>query len=274
MKFIKILSILFITLFFSCDKIDIPLKEQTNTCGIDTIPIRKILIEDFTGHKCTNCPDASEILQEIKNNYCDHIVPIAIHVSSFAAPSSEPFTNDYRTDAGNELDDYYEVSNEGLPNGLVNRKKYNNNFVIGKDNWETATNLLFSIPPEVYISIESSYNDDTKEITATLTSKFLFDVDYATNIGLYVTEDSIVSAQLSHTGIIYDYTHRHMLRKAITPTFGESLLPSAFINDEVTKTYKFFADETWDIKHIELVAFVSNSATNEIIQAEVEHLNY
>ena len=275
MKFIKILPIIFFAFIFSCDKIDIPLKKQANTCGKDTIPIRKILVEDYTGHLCNNCPEAAEILHEIKNDYCDHIIPLAIHVSSFANPINDsPFSNNYKTDAGNELDEFYQVSNEGLPNGLVNRKKYNNSYIIGKGSWETAVNKLYSIPADVHIAINSSYNPVNKEITATISSKFLFNVNYAMNIGLYITEDSIVSPQLSKHGVINDYVHRHMLRKSITGAFGESFVSSALIDDVIEKTFTFTINEDWNINHLGFVAFISNTETKEIIQAEYKHLEH
>ncbi len=278
MKVFKILSILFIAFLFTCNKIDIPLKKQNNTCGIDTdtTHIRKILVADYTGHKCVNCPQAAEILHEIKNKYCDHVIPIAIHVSNFASPSNEPFDNDYRTLAGTELDDFFKVSNQGLPNGLINRKNYGTNsspsYIVSKDNWETKVNLIFNIPPDVDISIQSSYDENTNKVTATISAEFLYDIDYKLNIGLYVTEDSIISAQMSLHGIIENYIHRHMLRKSISGAFGENFVSNASEGDIINKSYTFHVNEEWDINHCELVAFISNRETKEIIQAESEHI--
>jgi len=277
MKFLKILPVIFFVLLFACNKIDNPLKEANDsTCGDenDPIPIRKILVEDYTGHKCNNCPNAANILHEIKNKYCDHIIPIAIHVSGFAAPSEEPFNNDYRTDAGDELNNFYLVSNQGLPNGMVNRTEYNNDKIISPAEWETAVSLIYNITPDVDISIESNYNEDTKVITATISAEFLSDINYSMNLGLYLTEDSIISAQVFPDSINHNYTHRHMLRKGINGAFGESFVSSAKFGDIIEKTFTFDANADWNINHCELVAFISNSSTNEIIQAESSITSY
>ncbi len=104
MKILKILfPILLFSILFSCDKVDEPLKPQEGTCGDASIqPIKKILVEKFTGVKCTNCPNAAETLHEIKDDYCDYVIPVAIHVGYFATPNNQ-YTDDFRTEEGEEI---------------------------------------------------------------------------------------------------------------------------------------------------------------------------
>ena len=66
---------------------------------------KKVLIEDFTGFKCANCPDASSELHKIEEIYPDKVIGIAIHAGSFAEPSGV-FVTDFRTDEGNEITDF------------------------------------------------------------------------------------------------------------------------------------------------------------------------
>ena len=89
-------------------------------------PDKKVLIEDFTGHLCPNCPDAARELEAIHDIYGDQIIAIAIHVSkSFARPypaSQAPnFQYDFRTNWGTNWDAFYGISNAGLPRGMINR---------------------------------------------------------------------------------------------------------------------------------------------------------
>ncbi len=274
MKFLKILTVILFAFLFACDTIDNPLKEVSDsTCGDknDPVPIRKILLEDYTGHKCPNCPDAARILEDISDTYCDHIIPVGVHVGYFAIPDDN-FPADYRTETGEQLDAYYKVSDQGLPNGLVNRSEYNGETILGRTNWATAVSLIYMLNPDVDISIESSYNTITKKITATITAEYLSAVNYNMNLGLYVTEDSIVSSQKDGAITIEDYVHRHVLRKGITGAFGENFASSAAFGDVLEKTFTFDTNEDWNINHCELVAFISKSSTNEIIQAESEQV--
>jgi hypothetical protein len=272
MKYLSLFSILFFFLILGCDVIENPKKKSEEiTCGNenDPVPIKKILIEDYTGHKCPNCPDAAIKIDELIGMYCDHIIPISLHVGYFASPDTD-FPADYRTETGNNLNSYYTVTNYGLPNGLVNRTQYNGNYVIGRDNWATAVHELLNTQPLINIIIESSYNETDKQISVEITTEMLSDINEQLNIGLYITEDSIVSPQKNDTETIDNYIHRHVLRKGITPELGENLSGPVNFGTVLKTTYTFAADSVWNIEHCHLLAFVSYKNSNEIIQAESE----
>ena len=71
--------------------------------------IQKILIEDFTGHTCQNCPEAAEELHTIQSNYPSQVIGIAIHAGFFAEPENNDtsFTTDFRTEKGNSIHDKF-----------------------------------------------------------------------------------------------------------------------------------------------------------------------
>ena len=85
--FILILGLLLY--FSSCDIVETPYMNNENV-NIDTNSnnyVKKVLIEDFTGHLCPNCPQAANEIDAIHNIYGDQIIAIAIHVTkSFARP--------------------------------------------------------------------------------------------------------------------------------------------------------------------------------------------
>jgi len=66
-KYLAILSsILIIT---SCDIVEGPYLTDETINPIDTTTntyVKKVLVEDFTGHKCPNCPDAAR--ESVENN--------------------------------------------------------------------------------------------------------------------------------------------------------------------------------------------------------------
>ena len=126
MKKIFYIIIAFVLFAVSCDKVEGPYIEKIEN-GNDTSEfVQNILIEDFTGHKCPNCPRAARTLEEIHHNFGDRIIPMALHVSTLADPSSGAFNLDLKTDEGTEIDDFFGVSTSpGLPNGMINRTVYN-----------------------------------------------------------------------------------------------------------------------------------------------------
>ncbi|NPA67630.1 MAG: Omp28 family outer membrane lipoprotein [Chlorobi bacterium] len=277
MKYLKTILLLSgFLLFFACDQINNPLKEkQEGTCGDETqpVPIRKILVEDYTGHRCPNCPAASEILEEIKNDYCDHVIPLAVHVGFFALPTEPDFPEDFRTETGTTLDEVYGISAKGLPAGMINRTEFNGNTVLGKDTWRAAVDAVYDINPEVNIIIESSYNQEENSVSVNITAEFLGDIQEAVNLGLYVTEDSIVAPQQVENTYNPEYVHRYMLKKGINGAFGEKILNSAKKGDTFEKQFTFYPDTEWNLNRLTLIAFVSRNSTDEILQAESEPLN-
>ena len=105
----------------SCDYISVP---KPNAIISDTgttvkIHVRKILLEDYTGHKCSPCPGASEFAQDsLKHEYGDKLIIISIHASNFALPY--PGTNyaaDYRTTAGNAFFSSTQFGISNTPSG-------------------------------------------------------------------------------------------------------------------------------------------------------------
>ena len=73
------LSALLIT---SCDIIEEPFLVPVAGSN-DTIPVvekvRKVLLEDFTGQKCPNCPEAAEIAHNLKTIYGEQLILLTVH---------------------------------------------------------------------------------------------------------------------------------------------------------------------------------------------------
>ena len=118
------LSIVLISVSFTqCDVIDQPFNGNV----IDTTSTtqqRNVLIEDFTGHRCKNCPKASKKIEELVTAFgSDRIIGLAIH----AGPGNFTSTNaDYPTDfttlEGKQIQNFFGTN--ALPVGMVNREGY------------------------------------------------------------------------------------------------------------------------------------------------------
>ncbi len=269
---LSLLAWLFIS---SCDLIDTPLKEDSGKCGNEDlpVPIRKILLEDFTGHKCVNCPDAAAKTEELKALYCDHIIPLSVHAGYFAKPFEPDYPEDFRTEEGETFSDFYNVN--VFPSGLINRRSYNNSTVILFSNWAAAVDTLLTEAPELNLSLSAKYDDTNQNININLKLSFLKNISESLNLCMLVAEDSIIAPQLSSSGRIENYVHRHVLRQYINGTWGEIIAENGGqVQETISKQIDFKPDTTWNIEELEIIAYVwkSNSETKEIIQAESEHV--
>ena len=276
---IKLLNAILATviLFSGCDKIEGPYGNSSgtgqNNGDTGQAIIRKILVEDFTGHTCGNCPRAAESLHQIENLYGDQIVAMAVHAGFFAEPTGSYFSQDYRTPVGNDLDQAFGNSAAGLPNGLINRKEYDGQSIIQHTDWASKTSEWINLPPDLIIRTVPEFNSTTRELQINVTTKILQNIDESLNIVYYLTEDSIQSAQKDYSlAAQYEpnYYHRHVLRGSMNGAWGNVLGDGIgyTANQEINSNASFTIPSTWNASKVAVVAVVYKSGNKEVIQAE------
>ncbi|MFO8067267.1 MAG: hypothetical protein R6U11_06770, partial [Bacteroidales bacterium] len=122
----SILLLVFSALIFSftaCDKVEPPyMNEDAGQNDEDTVVVRKILLEEFTGHQCPNCPEGMKTANQLKSVYGDRFLIMSIHTGLFARPTPGDFENDYRTEAGDGIAEFFGINQ--FPVGIVNRTEF------------------------------------------------------------------------------------------------------------------------------------------------------
>lgn len=271
-----IIGILALNLFHGCDIIDEPYlkpvgtETDTNNTGEH---IRKVLLEDFTGQKCPNCPEAAEVSHTLIETYGEQVVVIAIHSGNFAVPDATgEFTADFRTAEGSELDNFFGIYQFGYPMGMINRSDYNGFPVVLKDSWQSAVEDQLALDATAAIEITNSYNPSTRELNCSLESEFYGDYEGTFNICVFIVESGIVSPQQTESGVITDYVHNHMLRGSLNGTWGDAVgtTGQAVSGEKLTNSYSITLPAEWNADNCAIVAYIYNTGTNEVMQAEEE----
>jgi hypothetical protein len=284
------LIIIFSITFFaiSCDKIEPPYTTTGNNNVVTNDTIRKVLLEDFTGHTCINCPTAHKIAADLQLVYGKQLIIVGIHAGSFANPKAvPPYLADYRTTEGTTIFNFFGANS--TPIGMVNRaKQTNGSYLIDKGAFGTqVSKLLDSLPelPEAYISLEPNFNNNDSTLSVVSNITFLSALPSGKyNICLMITESGIISAQknidaaVGLTPEILDYEHKHVLRGMPTPAFGDEILDGTpVINQTITKNYSQFKfGKSWVPANCHLVAFIyyaDGPKINQIIQAQEVKIN-
>ncbi|MBT5859133.1 MAG: Omp28-related outer membrane protein, partial [Flavobacteriales bacterium] len=251
---------------------------------------KKVLIEDFTGHRCPNCPSAAEELAALQNFYGDKVIGIAIHPSSqaFSTPSpltSSSYTYDFRTEFGDDIDDVFELTTVGLPRGMVNRTGFDTEHQLGKDEWSSAVQTELAKSPIFGITLSSDVSNGDGTINVKVEA--LADLNNQYKIVICLTENGIIEWQKDNTlGDIDNYEHNHVLRVMLNTTFGESI-GNSFVNGDIwEKDYsiditsledanEIYSLNTlfmgngnckgWNENNMEIVAYIYNSNNYEIV---------
>jgi hypothetical protein len=277
----------------SCDFVTIPDPPTTASGGtptIDSSRVRhKVLIEDYTGHKCTACPPAAVTANSIIAANGDSVIVIGVHAGffSYLTPdaSGNPYPTEFRTTAGTAYDTYFGISAVGNPNGMINRKDYTastTNHIKAYGTWATEVAIELAKPPLVRIKIANNYNATTRALNCDVNSTFLYDTLTGGPYMLVVSviQDSIISEQIDAGVYTSSYMHRHVLRYNLNGTWGD-IIPTGPIvaNAVINKNYSYTFPTTYpsaggassttcDANKCYIVAYIYNDATKEIIEVE------
>jgi len=262
-----------LTILASCDVVEGPYgtKYTGGGGGGTDEAVSRVLIEDFTGHKCGNCPRATEKIDDLQNLYGDRVIAISVHVGFFATPSGAGlFTADYRTQTGNELDQFYGNSVAGLPNGLINRISDNGNAIMDVNAWPSRVVNVLSQDPKLQLKLNATFSNATRLATANLELKALEELNSQLKVVYYLTEDSILGSQKDYSLSPSDipvYYHRHMLRGSMNGTWGENFASASFqAGTTWQNTSSFTIPETWNQNKVAVVAVVFRADNREVIE--------
>lgn len=259
----------------ACDKIEEPFIKKITIDTTDTNQvIKRVLLEDYTGHNCVNCPKAAKIAHDLKETYGDRLIVLAIHAGGFANPTpGGDFTYDFRTAAGTEYDSYFGISNAGNPNGMVNRKGYPGEHILSPSGWAGSISSALLETPLLDLAIVNQYNNATRALSVNVTTTFLADVDRNLKLIVVLTESGIVKPQRNNdvtvgpVPVIIDYVHSHALRGAISTTWGSAVastgtsFPTSIVNP-----FSYNLNSEYVPANCSVVAFVCDDDTKEVLQ--------
>jgi thiol-disulfide isomerase/thioredoxin len=212
------------------------LGEGTGTSGTN----RTVLLEDFTGHRCNNCPAAAATAQQIHDQYPNDVIVVGVHVTEqFAAPlPNSPdgsYTTDFRTAAGNAYEQAFGVS--WLPAGMVSRRVFGSSPLLPHNAWPQRVAELVNSPSPFEIWFETlEFDGDNNLLQVEVRVRVLEPVKGSYNLVLYLTEDHVIDWQYDAQSTppnIPDYEHRHVLRDNINGIWGMPVIQGGSTPGEV-----------------------------------------
>lgn len=244
--------------FVSCDKVEevdryIPVEKQEAK--------RVVLVEEFTGQMCTNCPDGHTAIHNLLEAYPNSVIPVSIHASSLAVPEENTAMNGLMIPAGQDY--YINAGSPALPAAVINR----NTPALKVENWASSVVEIMAKDTPLTLSAKASFGNDGKSID--------IDVDMSSveilngKLLVWVCENDIVGYQLDHGAHIFDYVHNHVLRAVVNGVWGEEISLDAF--SPTTISYTQPMQDKWVPENTYIVAFVYNDSG--IIQATQCEIN-
>ncbi len=236
--------------FVSCDNID----ADDRYLELDEIqPRRAVLMEEFTGQMCTNCPEGHEIVASLREQYGTSFIPVSIHAGNLALKGDIGGIQGLATDAGEV---YYDAAGKpNLPSAVINR----NTGAIDRAAW--ASTVRAELEKEAPADIELSAEIENNQIAIDVTLKSNNDIDC--NLQLWIVESGISAYQYDNGNDVIDYVHNHVFRAAVNGVDGDpvEIRSNVFLN----RAYAIDCDDVWVRDNLLVVAFIYNS--NGVLQA-------
>ena len=236
---------------------------QSNEINVSTDPQnKKILLEEFTGIHCGNCPDGHAMAHKLQIAKPEEVFIIAIHAGYYSEPG--PDQADLRTDDGIEIHDFFDASS--YPSGMINRIPYENEYAITRSLWSRQSKEINKETAPVNLMISCDYDDFYEEIYVTVDGYWVEDspTDSA-RLSVALLQNNIQAYQ-GGSGIGDEYMHQHVLRDYITDVFGD-LIATNKKGEYFTATYTYELPEDYRgvvvvPEQLELIAFVTENESN------------
>ena len=269
---ITILLLSGIVLLPSCSKISEPYYTVKKSVNVDTTK-RSVLLEDYTGHKCVNCAPAATIANTIQDLYQGQVFVIAVHAGIFAQPvPNDPYLSaNFTCTTGNDWLGYSGFNIDGNPKGMVNRRPYSGSISFGPTDWNQAVLTSVGLPKVAIMTVQNTFNDDTKMMNSTIAVKFLQNITGKINLTVCIIEDNIYGGQLNNVKpdsvpIIKHFRFMHVLRGSLNGSFGEQISSNPQTDDYLSKQYSFdFSTKSWVPANCSVIAFISDADTKEVL---------
>ena len=251
----------------ACDKI--PEDETRISSDLPEWQGKTVVLEDFTGVGCTNCPDAANIAHGLQTLMGDKLIVVELHgetetiTASLVAPQEEG-DSDLRNAAAADYSTYWKVA--GLPCGLVNRQQAPG-AVLSRTRWRGTAIGVYGEVPVATIEATASLSGSTISVSA----NGLFPKTYECNdirVLAMVLEDGFSVTQIDNGEKRAGYIHNHVLRHVIGDTWGGKVLdavPADSTRFDYTGTVN--VESGWNKANLSVAVLLCNNETKEILNA-------
>ncbi|MCF8253540.1 MAG: Omp28-related outer membrane protein [Bacteroidia bacterium] len=238
-----------------CKKDESSSPNTTTTTGneFETLPsafTKKVLLEEYTGEWCVNCPDGAKYVHDILTKYPTQMIPVGVHQGDWLEFAQLGVLSTHLGGIG------------GYPRASINRTPATNTtngqdglVVYSRGNWESnvARQIDVNAPTgDLGLALESTITEGKLNVKVHVGYKETNMND--TRLTVYILENKITAIkQIGAT--TSPYIHEHTLRKVASSGLGDKI-------DLKTGNYKMVEFKDIDISsyqssEVEVVAFIN-----------------
>jgi hypothetical protein len=230
----------------------------------DNAVIRTVLLENFTTAVCPNCPPAHDNIENWISGE-ENIIWLAHHAGYY--------TDDFTIPENTSLMAFYNAGGSTYaPAIMLDRKFLSPDSDPGPVFFPASTytpaliTQQINTPSFITLNIDGNIDTATNMVNIDLSGTFHADFLDDLRIGLYIMENGLEGTQSGASGT---YIHDHVMRDAISSTFGDDEFENTLTDDNFSIEYQYTLDETWNTENCVLVAWVSKWDSGNINNREI-----
>lgn len=252
------------------------------TFGTNTNTNLNVLLEDYTGHLCGNCPAGATIAKSIEDANPGRVFAMSVHagaggISGFQEthkpgdPDYPKYNRDFTTDAGLT----YAVTINGLPAnpyGMINRTApAGSNPWISHGQWQQNVDaLLQQNNLRANLQMVVNYYEETNALFVHVESENTVALNGKYNLVIAVVAKEIIDWQKDYASFPADiefYHHHNVHIGNVNGTWGEEVYNGTIAaGEKVRRDYTYVIPEKFRGFEYAAVAYIMDATTYEILQ--------
>lgn len=234
---------------------------------------KAVLIEDITGVRCINCPQAAATAASIASARTeDSVVVVALYSKEYNTTLTSPYSGFPGLNSSFSSQIISQMGPPvGLPYGYIDRSNFGgSNRWIQPSLWSAKVNERLKMSSPVNISFTKSVSGN--KLTASITMEYTATISGNHKYSLLITESGVVSKRLGTSGEDPNYVHNHVLRYAFGSATGSAFPASLVPGRKFVKDIEYTLPSDIKIDNCSLICIISDVATEEVINVRQIHL--
>ncbi len=234
------------------------------------VAVKRVLLEDFTGVRCVNCPAAAEVVAQLKALYGDRLIAMGIHGGNVMTYPINPDI-DFRTPEGKEWWDFFGFSYK--PIGLVDRIGAPD-YPLNSSEWGTKVAAELEKEPVLAMGLQNTYEASSRTLNVKVSGKILVEQNEELFVVVSLIENDIVGPQMTPTGPNAEYVHKHVFRGTLDgKAWGEPIGNGPFAAGlTFEKNYSYTLPDKFVAENCAVVAYIYRNSDKTVLQVEESHV--
>ena len=238
--------------------------------GGEVVPTGKtVLIKDFTGARCVNCPAAAEYAHSLQHQLDEeHIFIMSVHAGYLAQPIGS-FPN-FLTEEGTEWYNNHDAN----PLFAVDHVALTDGNTFNEGQIDAPVTAALEEEQSFEIVVGARYDEADRQLQVSAQAIALNDMDGQFYITACLVEDNIVGWQTIPGGVDKEYVFRNVFRGTINGAYGEAF-EDYHVDSDDTFSFSYSTEINADYNAEEcylMVYIYDKSQGDKILQTAVKKI--